>query len=30
MIRVLVLCLGLAACGEPNALPDDFNPEFAF
>ncbi|MEY1555261.1 DNA polymerase III subunit chi [Yoonia sp. R2331] len=30
MIRVLLLCLSLAACAGSNALPEDFDSSFAF
>lgn len=29
-ILLLISLLGLTACATPNALPEDFNPEFAF
>lgn len=32
MTRMVMICafLGLAACASTTALPEDFNPEFAF
>ena len=29
-VFLIVALLGLSACGTPNALPEDFNADFAF
>ena len=30
MLRALLICLTLAGCATPNALPEDFDPTFTF